>query len=82
MSKVRVDHEDVFIQNRDSYEEIPETYHFDFNSNWVANNSPTKKIAIRKIDVIPLIFTAGAIFSIKKSREITRISKKNNVYTN
>jgi hypothetical protein len=33
MSKVRVDQEDVFIQNIGSYEEIPETYHFDFNSN-------------------------------------------------
>jgi hypothetical protein len=76
MSKVRVDHEDVFIQNIGSYEEIPERYHFDFNSNWVSNNSQTKKIAIRKIDVVPLTFTAGAIFSIKKSREVTRISKK------
>jgi hypothetical protein len=43
MSKVRVDHEDGFIQNIDSYKEIPETYHFDFNSNWISNNNQTKK---------------------------------------
>jgi hypothetical protein len=43
MSKVRVDHEDVFIRNIESNEAIPEKYHFDFNSSWISNNSPTKK---------------------------------------
>jgi hypothetical protein len=44
MSKVRVDFEDVFIQNIGSFEEIPEIYHFNFNSKWIENNSPTKKL--------------------------------------
>jgi hypothetical protein len=75
MSKERVDQEDVFIQNIDSYEEIPETYHFDFNSNWIANNSPTKKIAIRKIDVVPMTFTACADFTIKEHLILKRLHK-------
>jgi hypothetical protein len=60
MSKVRVEHEDVFIRNIESEEEIPGKYHFDFNSNWVSNNSSTKRICVRKIEVFPMTFTAGA----------------------
>jgi hypothetical protein len=33
MSKVSVDQECMFIQNIDPNEEIPEMYHFDFNSS-------------------------------------------------
>jgi hypothetical protein len=60
----------MFIQNIDPNEEIPEMYHFDFNSSWVSNNSPTKKIGVRKIDVVPMTFTAGALFSIKKREKL------------
>jgi hypothetical protein len=64
MSKVRVDYKDVFIKTFVVNEEIPEKYTFNFHSKWVANDSPTKRIAIRKIEVFPMTFTAIARFGI------------------
>jgi hypothetical protein len=75
MSKVRVDHEDVFIQNIDTSEAIPEIYHFDFKSNWVSNNSQTKKIAIRKIDVVPMTFAAGQFMVLKRKHKLKEYMK-------
>ncbi|GMO12996.1 MAG: hypothetical protein Ta2E_01820 [Mycoplasmoidaceae bacterium] len=49
MSKVRVELEDIFIENDSWLDEISEKYHYTFNSKWIANNNSTKRIAIRKI---------------------------------
>jgi hypothetical protein len=40
---------------------IPAKYHFYYNAGWVFNNSPTKRIAIRKIKSFPMIFVFEAI---------------------
>jgi hypothetical protein len=63
MRKVIIDREDVLIQNVSALTYIPDVYNFDFSSKWVANNSPTKRIAIRKIKIFPMTFTSIAIFS-------------------
>jgi hypothetical protein len=63
MSKVRVDYEDVFIKTFTRTEKTPEKYSFNFNSEWVKNNSPTKKICIRKIEVFSMTFTVITRFS-------------------
>jgi hypothetical protein len=55
MTKVRTGHEDIFIGKTYTYhplgyplrDEIPDFYHFDYNSRWVFNTSPTKRIGIR-----------------------------------
>jgi hypothetical protein len=52
MSKVRIGCEDVFIAHAIDANNIPEKYHFDFNHKWVANNSDTKRITVRKIKSI------------------------------
>jgi hypothetical protein len=51
MTKVSTGHEDVFIgktyQNSRGLpfrDEIPDKYHFHYNSRWVSNTSPTKRI--------------------------------------
>jgi hypothetical protein len=46
-------------------------YHFDFNSKWVINQFPTKRIAVRKIEIFPMLFTTIArfIFDIHHSVE-------------
>jgi hypothetical protein len=49
--------DDVFIGET-------KNYHFDFNSSWVANNSPTKRIAVRKIKVYKDSITYVVSFSI------------------
>jgi hypothetical protein len=55
MSLVRIGDEDSFILD---INEPKETYHFDFNSSWISNNSPTKRVYIRKIKTFanPLVF--------------------------
>jgi hypothetical protein len=55
MSKVRVEHEEVFIVHVTNVENIPEKDHFDFNHKWVANNSDTKRIAEGEIKYYPII---------------------------
>jgi hypothetical protein len=62
MTKVRTGHEDVFIGRTYILEnglhrsiEIPDKYHFDYNTRWVSNTSSTKRIAIRKIKVYPIV---------------------------
>jgi hypothetical protein len=63
MSKVRVDYENVFIKTFTAKEEIPDKYIFNFNSEWVANDSHTKRTDIRKIEVFPMTFTSITRFT-------------------
>jgi hypothetical protein len=51
MSKVRIGHEVIFIDPITESDNIPEKYHFDFNHKYIAYNSETKRIAVRKIKV-------------------------------
>jgi hypothetical protein len=39
MSKVRVEHEDVFISQVTNADNFSEKNHFDFNRKWIANNN-------------------------------------------
>jgi hypothetical protein len=68
MTKVRTGHEDVFIGR--TYilvnelrlsQEIPDKYHFDYNTRWVSNTSLTKRIAIRKRKVYPMVFVSNIL---------------------
>jgi hypothetical protein len=54
MSLVRMSFEDSLILDINEPKEI---YHFDFNSSWVSNNSPTNRVYLRKIKTFanPLI---------------------------
>jgi hypothetical protein len=70
MSKVRTGHEDAFIgkrYHRDNgiavSDPIPDKYHFYYNARWVSNNSPTKRISIRKIKAYPMTFVFEAVIS-------------------
>lgn len=63
MTKVRVEHEDIFIRNVSMTEDILEYYHFDFDSKWVSKDSPTKRITVRKIEVFPMSIIGVASFS-------------------
>jgi hypothetical protein len=63
MTKVRIGHEDVFIAKTYHHdntgfirESIPDKYHFHFNPKWISNTSNTKRIAVRKIKVLPITF--------------------------
>jgi hypothetical protein len=63
MTKVRIGHEDVFIaktyhQNNTGLvrDIIPDKYHFQYNSRWISKSSNTKRIAVRKIKVLPMTF--------------------------
>jgi hypothetical protein len=44
MSKIRVENENIFIARITEKEEIPNVYHFEYNSKWIANNNPIKNI--------------------------------------
>jgi hypothetical protein len=70
MSKVRVDYEDVIIKTFTVNEEISEKYTFNFDSKWVANDSPTKRIAIRKIEIFPMTFTSITKFTFTDPSDI------------
>jgi hypothetical protein len=41
--------------------EIPDKYNFDYNTRWVSNISPTKRIELRKIKVYPMIFISNIL---------------------
>jgi hypothetical protein len=64
MSKIRVGYEGVFIAPITDIGDIPENYHFDFNHKWLANESDTKQIAVRKIKAYPMNLTAEIDFAI------------------
>ncbi|GMO19453.1 MAG: hypothetical protein Ta2E_10400 [Mycoplasmoidaceae bacterium] len=63
MCKVRVDLEDLFVENTSKLEDISERYQYTFNSKWIANNSPTKWVAIRKIKKVSYYGSSYFYFS-------------------
>jgi hypothetical protein len=70
MTEVRVEHEDLFIAHVADSDNIPEKCHFDSNHKWVANNSDTTKVAVRKIKVSPMNLTAEIGFAINDSNSV------------
>ncbi len=68
--KVRLRYDDVFIAHVTDADNIPEKYHFDFNHKQVANNSDTKRIAVRKIIAYPMNLLAEIDFLIDDSNKV------------
>jgi hypothetical protein len=60
--------EDIFIKKIIGNEKG--IHEFDFNSFWIANDSPNKKIAVRKIKVYREPITCFASFYINDSHQI------------
>jgi hypothetical protein len=63
MRKARTGQEEVFIGKTYHLvndiavsDPIPDKYHVYYNTRWISNNSPTKRIAIRKIKAFPMVF--------------------------
>jgi hypothetical protein len=67
MPKFRVEHEDIFITHVTNVDNMHAKHHFDFNHKWVASNSDTKRIAVRKRKVYTMNLTAEVAFAIDDS---------------
>jgi hypothetical protein len=88
MTKVRTGHEDVFIgkmymyrQNGLSFrDEIPDKYHFFYNTRLVSNISSTKRIGISKIKVFPSALISTIAFEFNPSMGHAKI-RRNIVYS-
>jgi hypothetical protein len=61
ISKVNVEHEDVFIPHLTNADKIPDKYNFDFDHKWIANGSHAKRMTVRKIKVYPMNLTTKLV---------------------